>query len=87
MGGGYIGLDTAAVASLWGFDITIACPDSLFMERLFTLDIADFHESFYQEKGITLKRSVRAVAFEGQDGKACPLTNETVIIKPLLMIQ
>lgn len=70
VGGGYIGLETAAAASLWGFDITVIFPESRFMERLFTPEIADFYEDFYAKKGITVKKGVLAVAFEGQGGKA-----------------
>jgi monodehydroascorbate reductase (NADH) len=69
IGGGYIGLETAAALRLNGLDVTIVFPESRFMERLFTPEIADFYEKFYANKGIHIIKQDTATSFEGKDGK------------------
>ena len=69
IGGGYIGLETAAALSLNGLDVTIVFPENRFMERLFTPEIADFYENFYANKGIHIIKQDTATSFEGENGK------------------
>ena len=51
-----------------GMDVTIVFPEKHLMERLFTPEIAQFYEQYYQDKGVTLKSGSLATEFKGKDG-------------------
>lgn len=72
VGGGYIGLETAAALVLNGLEVTIVFPESRFMERLFTPEIAAFYEGFYAAKGVKILKGDLVVGFQGTDGKVGP---------------
>lgn len=69
IGGGYIGMETAAAVAMNGVDVTMVFPESRFFERLFTPEIAAFYESYYEEKGVKIMKGVMAQALEGSNGK------------------
>ncbi|KAK9833441.1 hypothetical protein WJX81_005619 [Elliptochloris bilobata] len=69
VGGGYIGLETAAGLSMNGLDVTLVFPESRVMERLFTPEIASFYEKFYEDKGIKFIKGTTVTAFEGEGDK------------------
>ena len=54
-----------------GMDVTIVYPEKHLMERLFTPEIAQFYEQYYQDKGVTLKSGSLATEFKGKDGVVC----------------
>ena len=68
IGGGYIGMETAAGLNKNGLDVTLVFPEKHLMERLFTPEVAQFYEKYYTDKGITLKSGSLATEFEGKDG-------------------
>lgn len=59
IGGGYIGLETAAAATLMGLKVKMIFPEASIMPRLFTPEIADKYETFYAEKGIEIHKDGR----------------------------
>ena len=68
IGGGYIGMEVGAGLNKNGMDVTIVFPEKHLMERLFTPEIAQFYEKYYQDKGVTLKSGSLATEFKGKDG-------------------
>ncbi|KAK9917100.1 hypothetical protein WJX75_000871 [Coccomyxa subellipsoidea] len=68
VGGGYIGMETAACLSKNGLEVTLVFPEKHLMERLFTPEMAAFYEKVYTDKGIKLKPGALAASFEGEDG-------------------
>jgi NADPH-dependent 2,4-dienoyl-CoA reductase/sulfur reductase-like enzyme len=68
IGGGYIGLETAAGLAKNGLEVTIVFPEKHFMERLFTPEIAAFYEEYYAKKGVIIKSGNVATSFQGKDG-------------------
>ena len=68
IGGGYIGMEVGAGLNKNGMDVTIVFPEKHLMERLFTPEIAQFYEQYYQDKGVTLKSGSLATEFKGKDG-------------------
>jgi monodehydroascorbate reductase (NADH) len=52
VGGGYIGMETAACLSKNGLEVTLVFPEKHLMERLFTPEMAAFYEKVYTDKGI-----------------------------------
>ena len=61
-------MEVGAGLSKNGMDVTIVFPEKHLMERLFTPEIAQFYEKYYQDKGITLKSGSLATEFKGKDG-------------------
>lgn len=68
IGGGYIGMETAAALALNGLDVTMVFPESRLMERLLTPELAGFYEKFYAEKGIKMVKGALAAGFRGENG-------------------
>ncbi|ERN19470.1 hypothetical protein AMTRI_Chr09g42430 [Amborella trichopoda] len=64
VGGGYIGLELAAVMKLNKFDVTMVYPEPWCMPRLFTSSIAAFYEGYYENKGVTIIKGTVAVGFD-----------------------
>eukprot|EP00850_Spirogloea_muscicola_P011139 SM000068S20571 [mRNA] locus=s68:223106:226611:+ [translate_table: standard] len=63
VGGGYIGMETAAVLTLNGLKVTMVYPEPYCMPRLFTPDIASFYEEHYKSKGVVIKKGTTVVGF------------------------
>ena len=51
-----------------GMDVTMVYPEKHLMERLFTPEIAQFYEQYYQDKGVKLMPGSLATEFKGEDG-------------------
>jgi len=68
IGGGYIGMEVGAGLSKNGMDVTLVYPEKHLMERLFTPEIAQFYEKYYEDKGIKLQSGSLATEFKGKDG-------------------
>jgi monodehydroascorbate reductase (NADH) len=70
IGGGYIGMETAAAIALHGVPVTMVFPESRMFARLFTPELSAFYEGFYESKGVRLLRGALAQGFEGDaDGR------------------
>lgn len=54
VGGGYIGMEVAAAATLMACDVTMLFPESCVMPRLFTPEIASHYETAYNANGVKL---------------------------------
>uniref|UniRef100_A0A7S1XE02 monodehydroascorbate reductase (NADH) n=1 Tax=Compsopogon caeruleus TaxID=31354 RepID=A0A7S1XE02_9RHOD len=59
IGGGYIGLETAAAATTMGLKVKMVFPEGNIMPRLFTPEIAKKYEDFYAAKGIEILKEGR----------------------------
>ncbi|CAM6105028.1 unnamed protein product [Calypogeia fissa] len=67
VGGGYIGLETAAVLVMNKIKTSMVYPEPYCMPRLFTPEIAAFYEGFYKEKGVDIIKGTLAAGFESND--------------------
>ncbi|WP_353403112.1 NAD(P)/FAD-dependent oxidoreductase [Duganella hordei] len=76
IGGGYIGLETAAVLSKLGMQVTVLEAMPRLLQRVTTADVAGFYERLHAEEGVTIlcnrtvnallgQRDVEAVVCEG----------------------
>ena len=68
VGGGYIGMETAAGLALNDVEVTMVFPESRLLERLFTQDIAEFYEKYYASKGIKMIKKALVTGFKGDSG-------------------
>ncbi|MEJ1970640.1 MAG: FAD-dependent oxidoreductase [Rhizomicrobium sp.] len=68
VGGGYIGLEVAAVAAKRGIDVTVFEAMDRLMARAVSIPISDFYEKVHRAAGVKLLLNTGVAAFEG-DGK------------------
>ncbi|CAM6121817.1 unnamed protein product [Calypogeia fissa] len=64
IGGGYIGMECAAALVDNKLPVTIVFPETHFMARLFTPEIAAFYEDHYTKKGVVFKKGTIIAGFE-----------------------
>ena len=68
VGGGYIGLEVAAVAAKRGLDVTVFEAMDRLMARAVSTTVSDFYAAEHEKAGVKLKLRTGVEAFEG-DGK------------------
>eukprot|EP00249_Psilotum_nudum_P003370 c16767_g1_i1 orf=535-1839(-) len=67
VGGGYIGLELAAVLTLNELNVTMVYPEPWCMPRLFTSGIASFYEGYYEAKHVKIIKGTVATGFEADE--------------------
>jgi 3-phenylpropionate/trans-cinnamate dioxygenase ferredoxin reductase component len=81
VGGGYIGLETAAVCRNLGLDVTVLEMESRVMARVTAPVMSEFFEAVHAGEGVNIRTGVRVAAIEGAgrvervvsaDGEAFP---------------
>ncbi|CAI5961820.1 unnamed protein product [Closterium sp. NIES-65] len=82
VGGGYIGLELAAILAMNDIKATMVFPEPFCMPRLFTPTLAAFYEGYYEAKGVTIVKGTVATAFtaneEGQVKSVTLKSGETL---------
>ncbi|HEX4304369.1 MAG TPA: FAD-dependent oxidoreductase [Rhizomicrobium sp.] len=68
VGGGYIGLEVAAVAAKRGIDVTVFEAMDRLMARAVSIPVSDFYEQVHRAAGVKLLLNTGVEAFEG-DGR------------------
>lgn len=69
IGGGFIGMETAAVLASKNVAVTWVFPDEYPLAELFTAEMAQFFSRRYSEEGVTLIPNAMVESFERQDGE------------------
>jgi len=69
VGGGYIGLEVAAVAVKTGLDVTVLETESRVMNRVVAREISQFFQNMHTEEGVKLELGRRVQAINGESGK------------------
>ena len=65
-------MEIAACLAMNGLEPTVVFPGATLLSRMFTPELAQFYEAYFESKGVTFLKSDSAVAFEGTDGKVGP---------------
>jgi 3-phenylpropionate/trans-cinnamate dioxygenase ferredoxin reductase subunit len=65
VGGGYIGLEVAAVARSEGRDVTVLEAEERVMKRVTSPVISDFMQNFHRSRGVDVRVGARLAAIEG----------------------
>lgn len=65
VGGGYIGLELAAVAVGKGVSVTVLEMESRLMKRVVAEPVSEFYQRLHSEAGVEVRTGARVVAFEG----------------------
>lgn len=69
VGGGYIGLEVAAVAKKHGIDVTVLETAERVMARVVDPIVSHFYERVHKEEGVKIRLGVTVAGFEGEGGR------------------
>ena len=68
IGGGYIGLEAAAVAVRAGLSVTVLEVEDRILKRVVVAEMSSFYEQLHTEAGVVIRTGAHVVGFEG-DGQ------------------
>lgn len=71
VGGGYIGLEAAAVSAKLGLKVTVIEAAPRILQRVACPETAAYFRALHDEKGVTLLEGAALEALEGDDGHVC----------------
>lgn len=74
VGGGYIGLEVAAVAAKRGLDVSVLETESRVMNRVVAREISQFFQNMHTEEGVKLELGRRVQQIDGDNGKVVSVT-------------
>ncbi|MTH99269.1 NAD(P)/FAD-dependent oxidoreductase [Roseibium sp. RKSG952] len=87
VGGGYIGLEVAAVARELGKDVSVVEAQDRVMKRVVSPIISEFYTDLHREKGVVLHLDTGIEAIEGRDAvEGVRLSNGETIPADLVLI-
>jgi 3-phenylpropionate/trans-cinnamate dioxygenase ferredoxin reductase subunit len=69
VGGGYIGLEAAAVAAARGMNVTMIEAAPRILGRVASAETADFFRALHAAHGVTIREGVGIATLEGADGR------------------
>src|SRR3546814_1458818 len=76
IGGGYIGLETAAVARSMGLEVTLIQRSARLMGRATASVTSEFFARYHMDRGVKLMLRRYPSAFEGENGRVCAVVLE-----------
>ncbi|MCK8615494.1 NAD(P)/FAD-dependent oxidoreductase [Gordonia sp. C13] len=68
VGGGYIGLETAASLRKLGLDVTVVEAADRVLQRVTAPEVSDFFRRIHEAEGVHVRTDAAVVGFEGDDG-------------------
>ncbi len=68
VGGGYIGLEVAAVAVKAGVEVTVLEMEPRVLARVTAPEVSDFFETVHRNAGVDIRTGMRVSGFEGEGG-------------------
>ncbi|MCI0711463.1 MAG: NAD(P)/FAD-dependent oxidoreductase [Chloroflexi bacterium] len=86
VGGGYIGMETAASLCADGRTITMVFPNEYLLPAVLAPSMADFFEAYYEYKGVTILKGVSATGFAGEKGQITGVEVDSGEILPADMV-
>jgi len=69
IGGGYIGLETAASARALGAEVVVIERETRLLARVAGRDLSAFFLDYHRERGVSFELGATVSGFEGQDGR------------------
>jgi NADPH-dependent 2,4-dienoyl-CoA reductase/sulfur reductase-like enzyme len=97
IGGGFIGMEVAAVLSQKGIEVAMVLNDDRVFKRLFTPEMSSFFETYYAARGVRLIKSMSVTEFRGdgavnsavlRDGQTirCDLVVAGIGVRPVIEV-
>ena len=86
VGGGYIGLEVAAVASVLGLKVTVLEMESRILKRVTTAEMSEFYHALHTKKGVEIVCGAQVKSFEGESKVSSVVTEEKTIKSDLVIV-
>ncbi|ESP90841.1 MULTISPECIES: NAD(P)/FAD-dependent oxidoreductase [Pseudoalteromonas] len=86
VGGGYIGLETAAVLKKMGHDVSIIERESRLLARVTAQSISSFYHKLHKSNGIKIFTDTNVIAFQGKDTVSTVLCEDKVIPADIVVV-
>ena len=77
IGGGFIGMETAATLRGRGLDVTLVFPEERVWKKVFTPEMSAFFEKYYRRKGVRILSGATVTGFEGRDNHVTRVLTDT----------
>ena len=65
IGGGYVGLEVASVASVAGLDVTVIETQDRILQRVTTPEMSDYYHNLHVERGVNIMLNKAVTGFDG----------------------
>ncbi len=88
IGGGYIGLEAAAVARLLGLEVTLLEMANRILQRATAEQTSDYFRKLHRDQGVDIRESIRMSRLIESNGKVCgaELENGEIIDADLVLV-
>ena len=86
VGGGYIGLEVAAVASDLGIEVTILEMESRILKRVTTESMSQFYHSLHSRRGVEIVCNAQVKSFEGANFVSSVITEQKTFKSDLVIV-
>ncbi|WP_435419019.1 FAD-dependent oxidoreductase [Parerythrobacter aurantius] len=86
IGGGYIGLEAAAVLRKFGCEVTVVEALDRVLSRVAGEDLSSFYQDAHRAEGVALRLSAKVEALEGMDGRVTGVRLEDLEVLPAEMV-
>ncbi|MBO6556185.1 MAG: FAD-dependent oxidoreductase [Pseudomonadales bacterium] len=86
VGGGYIGLEVAAVAKKAGLDVTVVEAMDRILQRVTTPEMSDFYHNLHTGRGVNIMVNTGVDGFEGDGEVSAVLCGDTKIEADLVIV-
>ena len=86
IGGGYVGLEVAAVASVAGLEVTVIETQDRILQRVTTPEMSDYYHNLHVERGVNIMLNKAVTGFEGTGSVAKVLCGDDTVDADLVII-
>ena len=86
IGGGFIGMEVAAVIAQKGIEVTMVLNDDRVFKRLFSPEMSSFFESYYAARGVRLIKSMSVTELRGDQTVSSAVLKDGQIIQCDLVV-
>jgi NADPH-dependent 2,4-dienoyl-CoA reductase/sulfur reductase-like enzyme len=80
IGGGFIGMEVAAVLAQKGIEVAMVVNDDRVFKRLFSPEMSSFFETYYATKGVRLIKSMSVTEFRGDASVKSAMLRDAQVI-------
>lgn len=86
IGGGYVGLEVAAVASVAGLDVTVIETQDRILQRVTTPEMSDYYHNLHVERGVNIMLNKAVTGFDGAGSVSKVLCGDDSVDADLVII-
>ena len=86
IGGGYVGLEVAAVASVAGLDVTVIETQDRILQRVTTPEMSDYYHNLHVESGVNIMLNKAVTGFDGTGSVSKVLCGDDSLDADLVII-